>query len=135
MTARQILSQYKPTETDIPVEGGTLHIRALTRRQYRALLDAHPPAAGEEDADWNGDTFPPALIAATVVKPKFSEAQAQELWDDWEPSEAGRVFLACYHINETPSALSFILPGSVTTNGSGLNSTTASPEESPIQAS
>ena len=109
----------------------SLRIRALSRRDYRTLLEAHP--ADDDKRDWHNVTFPPALIAACAVEPELTVDEATVIWEEWEEFEADRVFLACYHLNESPPnvALGFTMPGSVTTDGSGQNSTTASPSESP----
>lgn len=107
-----------------------IHIRALPRRQYRQLLEDHP-AAGD-NADWNPDTFPPALIAACATDPVFTVEQATQLWDEWEAAESGLLFLACWQLNDRTAGTSFTLPGFVEeTNGSGLNSATATNGASP----
>lgn len=137
MTAADLLAAKRLRETTltVEVEGGPvdLRLRALPRREYRALLESHP--AVKEGADWNADTFPPALLAACLVQPEFTLEQATEIWDEWETEEASRLFLAAYYLNEDAKRLGFMLPGSAQTGGSGQNSTTAPPEESPTQPS
>jgi hypothetical protein len=97
--------------------------RALKRTEYRALLDDHP--ASEEGADWNTDTFAPALIAASAVDPVITIEQATQMWDEWEAGEMGRMFLACWQLNEQLAGVGFMSPGSVKTSGSGQRSSTA----------
>lgn len=132
MNAAELLAAKQLRTVALPVQVGEgdpvdLQLRALPRKQYRTLCEAHP----SETADWNPDTFPPALIAASIVEPVFTVEQATELWEGWEDADAARVFLACFHLNENPAGLSFIWPGSATTSGSGRNSTTAPLKESP----
>lgn len=118
----------RETTLTVDVEGGVeLTLRALPRKEYRVLLDEHPPV--EDGKDWNGETFPPALIAACVVEPVFTLQQATQLWDEWEAGDAARVFLTCFNLNEQSAGVGFTLPGSAKTGGSGQNSTTALEEE------
>lgn len=142
MDAAELLAAKQLRETTVTVNLGgdgrtaDIRIRALPRKQYRELLEAHPPAdSDEEKADWNAETFPPALIAASCVEPEFTSEQAQQIWDEWEAAEAGPLFLACWALNERRDRVGFIWPGSAQTSGSGQNSTTASPEGSPTASS
>jgi hypothetical protein len=140
MDAAGLLAAKTLRTATLPVDTGEqlveLTLTALPRKQYRELIEAHPPGESDsKEADWNGDTFPPALIQACISDPPFTLEEATEFWDTWEASEVGRVFLACWNLNENPAGLSFILPGSARTAGSGLNSDTASPSESPTPSS
>lgn len=129
MDAAELLASKSLREASITVavnrDGGTaeLKFRALPRRAYRDLLDAHPST--EEGTDWNMETFPPALIAACSIDPVFTVEQATEMWEEWESGELGRMFLLCWQLNENQTALSFGLPGSGRTTGSGKKSATA----------
>lgn len=134
MDAASLLAANKELpEAAIQFNGGTVKLRALPRREYRDLLDAH---AGEGDADWDDD-FQPALIAACAVEPEFTVEQAREAWEEWTEFDADRLFLTAFHLNESPPAvaLGFTLPGSALISGSGQNSTTAPTEESPTPSS
>ena len=80
----------------------TFHTIVLPGARYEELLRKHP---GDEGMKW-GDSFPPALIAASVVgwtvadgpavvedearHPKMSEAE--ELWDDWPQWARAKLF-------------------------------------------
>jgi hypothetical protein len=142
MDAAELLASKQLRETTVTVQLGgdgvtaDIRLRALPRRAYRELLDAHParPEDGEK-ADWNADTFPPALIAASAIDPELAPEQAQKIWDEWELSEVGTLFLACWSLNEQRGRLGFTLPGFGMTTDSGPSSTTASPGESPTPTS
>lgn len=128
MDAEALLAAKQLRETTLNVTVGgepvELTFRALPRKEYRLLLEAHPGA--EDDADWNPDTFPPALIAASLVEPEFTVEQATRLWEEWEDAEAVRLFLACFNLNENPAGWHFMSPGFEKTPDSGQNSPTAS---------
>jgi hypothetical protein len=124
-----LLGQKKLREVTVRVSVGAdgdtaaFVMRALPRREYRDLLDEHPPIT--EGADWNHDTFPPALIAACAVEPTVTVEQAVKAWDEWEAGEMGRLFLTCFQLNEQTAGVSFTSPGSGRTSGSGQKSNTA----------
>ena len=136
MDAAELLAAKQLRETTVTVNLGgdgrsaDIRIRALPRKQYRELLETHPPADSDEKADWDAETFPPALIAASCVDPELTLEQAQQIWDEWEAAEAGPLFLACWGLNELRGRAGFTWPGSAPTSGSGPNLTTASPGES-----
>lgn len=136
MNAAELLAAKQLREHTLNILVGgepvPLTFRALPRKQYRALLEEHP---GDENTDWNPDTFCPALIAACSVEPVFKPEQALQLWEEWEDVEAARVFLACFNLNENPAGLGFTWPGFATTDDSGQNSNTADPKESPTPSS
>jgi len=85
----------------------TLRFHSIGRKAWEALIDANPPtveqrhAAKEEgnEAVWNSDTFPQALIAASCVEPVMSLEQVQELFDEWNTAESGALFNAAYAVN------------------------------------
>lgn len=122
MDAGELLAKKKLREVTltVQVEGDSadLQLRALPRKEYRLLLEAHPGADGKS---FDYDTFPPALIAASVVEPEFTLEQATELWEEWEDGDASRLFLACFDLNEVGLGVGFTTPGSDSTVGSGKN--------------
>jgi len=130
LNAAELLAAKRLRETtlNIEVEGGSVPfvLRAIPRKEYRQMMDDHPGGDGQ---DWNPDTFPPVLIAASAVDPEFSLDEATVLWDTWEDADATRIFLTCFNLNENPAGLSFTLPGFGKVKDSGQNSTTAPPSE------
>lgn len=80
----------------------TFTMRAVGRAVFRDLVETHPK--GDDDvplAQWNSNTFPPALIAASCVSPPMSEAEAVELWSDpaWSQGELRNLFDAALDVN------------------------------------
>jgi len=89
--------------------------RALERPKLAALLKAHPPTAAEvqeyRDArkelgmpaigspQFNADTFPPALLVASVVEPAMTLAEANQLWAEWSEAETSALFTAAWNAN------------------------------------
>lgn len=79
--------------------------RSIGRKSFENILRAHPPTEeqkkqaedrGEDpnDLDWNPDTFPPALVAATLVEPDLTEEQVNEIFtsDDWSAAELSTLY-------------------------------------------
>lgn len=74
--------------------------RSIGRVPYDDLVNAHPPTDEQQeiarkeggadvDLSWNAETFPPALLAASIVEPKMTPEEIQEIWDspDWGGNE------------------------------------------------
>lgn len=86
---------------------GTLALtfRALPRPAWEQLLREHAPT--EEQADlgheYNVETFPAALVSASSVD-GMSEAEAQELLDNWSDADAKALFTAALLVNQTMRA-------------------------------
>lgn len=81
--------------------------RSMGRKQYDALVDEHPPSeASRKDAlkqggnpdqlPWDPYTFPPALLAASIVSPALTHEDIMELWEsnDWSGNEMSELFSA-----------------------------------------
>jgi len=83
----------------------TLTFRALPRPAWEQLLREHAPT--EEQADlgheYNVETFPAALVSASSVD-GMSEAEAQELLDNWSDADAKALFTAALLVNQTMRA-------------------------------
>ena len=74
-------------------EPADITVHGLTRPQWTALLDGHPPRDGE--TGWNEDTFPPALIAACTG---FPVADAATWWQESPEDAAEAVFAECLRL-------------------------------------
>ena len=83
----------------------TFVFRALGRRKYRELQDAHPGKAADERFDI--DTFSRALIAACAVDPEMSEVDVDRLADILSNAEYESLFMACYTVNEGATSVPF----------------------------
>ena len=83
----------------------TLTFRALPRPVWEQLLREHAPTEDQADLghEYNVETFPAALIAASSVD-GMSEAEAQELLDNWSDADAKALFTAALLVNQTMRA-------------------------------
>lgn len=95
----------------------TFTFRGVGRGLYSKLLSEHPPtaeqrAAAGDAADaliYNVDTFPPALLAASIVEPEDLHGDLDEcatIHDEWSNGQVTRLWRACIQANngvaETP---------------------------------
>ena len=70
--------------------------RALPRTEHSALIAAHP---GGPDENWNLDTYPQALIAASSLNPKMTVEEVEELFDVLNDDQRADLFLAANRAN------------------------------------
>lgn len=109
-TLEQLFGKKTRTET-IPIEihdeNGPvklgIKIQALPSEQYDDLITQHPPTAKDkkEGAQWNPDTFAPALMKACFVQPALDLDDARKLWkaETWSSGELIDLFNACVRVN------------------------------------
>jgi hypothetical protein len=88
-----------------------LTLTALGRRQYDALLDAHQPSEEDaarhreltgQDAAYDGDTFPPALVHASLSAAHGDEISLDDVrdwFDGWGGAELLGLFAAAMEVN------------------------------------
>ncbi|PWR08572.1 hypothetical protein DKT68_15255 [Micromonospora acroterricola] len=123
------------------VEASTVEflLRALPRKQWNELADAHPPRKDggrvhPDDAALgaNRETFLPALVRASTVEPKLKDDTWAALLDasgellveqQWR-----QLWRACWNLNMTEVDVPFSVAGLLTTRVSGSES--GSPEPS-----
>lgn len=98
------------------VEAETVHckFRSIGRKAYEDLMEAHPPtpedfeehakAGGKGEPAYSTKTFSVALIAASCVEPKMTEAQVQELFDRWNFAEIAPMWVAALEVNNNRRA-------------------------------
>jgi hypothetical protein len=83
-----------------------IRVNQIGRKAFRALLTEHPPRDGN-DSDkaegFNDDTFPEALLLASMVEPEFpSNAARQEFLDSLADGDFDALFMKAYLINRSP---------------------------------
>lgn len=85
----------------------TFRFEALGRVELDVLMGEHPPTKeqtttarreGKGAPMWNGDTFPPSLIAACCVEPAIDDKQAAEMWTSpqWNAGELDALFMCAW---------------------------------------
>jgi len=77
--------------------------RSIGRAAWDRLVMAHKPTPDqkEQGAEWNTDTFPPAVIAACAESPLIPETEAFAMWDsdEWSGGELLKLFGAAVQAN------------------------------------
>jgi hypothetical protein len=106
-------AQAAADEAEALVRDTTLvfRLRALPRDAYAELKAEHPPK--EEDhaeqreysgdakakAAWHTKTFGPALVAACLVEPEVTEAEAEEMRREWNDAEWNGLYGSAIGVN------------------------------------
>ena len=69
---------------------------ALSAHDLDKLQAKHAPTASQklQGMAWNGDTFPPALVAACLTDPEVSLEEMNEIWTsgEWSTGELSTLF-------------------------------------------
>lgn len=93
-----------------------VRFRSIGRLAWDELIRDHPPtdeqvaeakSAGLGDLNFNSDTFPPAVVAASLDDPKMTAEEVAELWDspDWNQAELELLFIAALEVNNSRHTL------------------------------
>lgn len=126
---RVLEDEARESEVEFVFEG-------LGRGEFATLQAAHPATAelkaelGVEELEWNPDTFPPALMAASCVEPaelRGDVAEFTEINQTWSNGQVARIWMACLTANSAvaQSPKSEAASEVLRQLGSGNSSTTA----------
>lgn len=88
-----------------------IHVKGLTRGEYRRLLVEHAPRDGDHldrQLGYNSDTFGDAMIQACIVRTEDLAGEAVENeWGEWADSMTNgqweEVFRACLSLTNDPA--------------------------------
>lgn len=78
-------------------------VKALGRRQWRSLVAEHPARDGNKDDETygaNSDTFPDALLVASIVEPTFpTPADRDDFLDSLSDADFTRLWRSAFLLN------------------------------------
>ena len=82
-------------------------VKALGRRQWRSLVDAHPARDGEKEDEMlgvNADSFPDALVPVSIAEPTWpTPADRDSFLDGLSDADFNRLFRAAFTLNRVPA--------------------------------
>jgi hypothetical protein len=107
----ELAEQVTNLEARIAASSVTFRFRGLGRTKFRALLAEHP---GDDDAAFDRDTFPPALVAACSLDPVMSAADVRDLADAITDGQFDALFGACWDACREVDGVPFSVPASMT---------------------
>lgn len=104
--------EFDAIRTEVEENSAEFVLRALSRPMVDRLMDEHPATKkqvdeaedeGKTPPTWNGDTFPQALVAASLVEPEVTLEDVQGMWDspDWNQAELMTLFMAALEVQQT----------------------------------
>jgi len=77
-------------------------LKAIGSKDYDDLVAKHPPTREQktDGANYNPDSFGPALISACSFEPHLTPNEAREIWDseDWSRGEIMELFVAAVEV-------------------------------------
>lgn len=92
----------KVVELQLNGSSAEFAFHALGAHELDALQAKHPPTAAQklQGLAWNGDTFPPALVAACLTDPEVTEEEMTEMWNsgEWSTGELSSLFTAASNL-------------------------------------
>lgn len=112
--------------------------KSVGRPRYDELVDENPPSkeARKEGAEFDQDTFPPALVSESSLKPNISLKQAVEIFSspDWNNAELRKLFFAALEVNTETGDIPLSRTGSEGTLNSLLSLVSQQNTESPTRS-
>lgn len=88
-----------------------LTIEALSMKEYDKLLAKYPPTDEEarKGLTYELDKFAPALIAASLIDPAMTLAQAKSLWtaENWSRGDIEGIFTKVLQVNHRENTVPF----------------------------
>lgn len=84
-------------------------LRAVGAKKFFRLVKDNPPTQEqveealkqEDEVNWNGETFPPALVWACLLEPQMPKEEFDEMWeDDLSVGEQMMLLMAALEVNQ-----------------------------------
>lgn len=135
--APAVIDELRDVEAELAASEFPFTFEALGRHKYMRVKAAHPARKQDRSdrLDFNADTFPAALIAASAVEPTMTDEQAVELVDRLSDGQFTKLWNAAIAVNVGSDDVPKSVLRSDSAASNGTSSTTASPEESPEASS
>ena len=135
-TAPAIQAELDELREKIEDETAEFTFRALRRRDYRKLIEDHPPLpADEQDFDFNPETLGPELISRSAVSPELSLQDVEYLWEEWDDATVTELYSAALLVNKEVRDVPFVFGSYDGTPTSERKSATPPDEDSPTPSS
>lgn len=100
---------YQKARAELEKHSTLLKLTGIGRKRYNDLKNLHP-ATDEQDAevfkktgqhaDWNPETFMPALMVETITEPQFTIEQATSVLENWSEGEVNDLYIALIQVNQ-----------------------------------
>ena len=114
--AKKLEDERVDLEAQVKKTSIKIVVQSMGRRAYEDLLGEHPPTTaqvedfkkqgGRGQLPFNTDTYPMALIMASLTEPEPTDEVKEWLdGDDWTAGEIQEIFTACVSINSENNIL------------------------------
>ncbi len=123
----ELAEQIRALEARMKADTYPVRLRALKRRDFKALVAAHPPRrtpegdVDERDADrgFNIDSLYEELVPRSIIDPHLPEAELQEFLDDLTDGQFIELGNTAFFLNRGSIDVPFSRAASALTRGSG----------------
>jgi hypothetical protein len=137
--APAIAEQIAVLEDEIRASERPFVMQGLNAADYRKLITSKRCRPRKQDLDdkldFNPETFPVELIAASSHQPKINPVQAQQLFDTLNDSQFGKLWQAAVAVNIGADDAPKSVRRSTAEGGDETSSSTPPSEESPSASS
>lgn len=111
-TANRLKREFESAKDVVEENSVEFVLRSLGRETVDRLMDenqatkkqiAEAEDKGLEPPNWNAETFPQALVAASLIEPEVTLEDIQEMWDseDWNQAELMTLFFTALEVQQT----------------------------------
>jgi hypothetical protein len=130
-TAPAIADRLAAAEAEADAAAVEFVFRALSRRAWIALLDAHPPTDKDSDDGLQFNAgFPAAAISACAVEPEMTVDQVEQLLDRVSTAQYDALWIGVLSANVGADDIPKSVAATAVRAASGTRSTTAPDTES-----
>lgn len=108
-------AKIKDLEAELRKSSIKIVVQSMTRKAYDLIISAHPPTEAQleeykssrQKPQFNLDTYPMALVLASVVEPDVDPVELEAWFDSeaWSGGEFTELFTACIQINSQSNVL------------------------------
>ena len=135
--ANRIRDRIEQLEDEMAASEVVFTFTAMGRHEFMRLKAKHRPRREDrsDGADFNMDTFPPALIAATCSDPQMTEDEGAELCERLSDGQFTKLWNAAIGVNVGDDSSPKSVRRSATTDSKNESWTTADQGESPNPSS
>jgi hypothetical protein len=101
--SEELLAEHTALVAEAEETAIHVKLKALGRRVWRDLTEAHPPREGnkgDQQIGVNDDSFKEALVPVSIVEPEFSSDDLDEISD----VDFDRLYNVAFALNRAPAA-------------------------------
>jgi hypothetical protein len=112
VAAVKIAKQMEEVQREMQDSTVIFTLRGLSRSQWKALADAHPPIEGVDEGEVNEESFVTAMVSECCVSPVMTVEQAGRLRDEMTDGQWQELATASWQLNKSMIGVPYSLAAS-----------------------